>query len=218
MEQYAYAYILDETYKRVEEIYSLIHKGCKSLKTLLTQTPRQGFEDVDIWCVRIDNILREETKRFRERKDKSIWMYVSSKIRPFPSLNIDVPSIEARILGWICFKNKVEGLLYWCVNWWPKNPFEGADTYKYQNGNGFLYYPGDKILSSLRVKLLREGLEDYEYLYMFEKIANPQNPLFKELQNILKDNGFYLKDLSKLSELKKKIGFFIERRIDEKNI
>jgi hypothetical protein len=62
--------------------------------------------------------------------------------------------------------------LYWCVNWWPyKDPFKtGANTEWDQNGNGLLYYPGpDGPIDSLRAELFRDGMEDYEYLYLLQE-------------------------------------------------
>jgi len=67
--------------------------------------------------------------------------------------------------------------------WW--NPADGASdpwtdmaTVKNINkdlyGDGLLLYPGKKVgldgpVSTIRLELLREGLEDYEYLVLLEK-------------------------------------------------
>jgi hypothetical protein len=51
------------------------------------------------------------------------------------------------------------------------------------NGDGTLFYPGrpDRIgghtdipIESIRLKLIREGMEDHEYLTLLEKLAGPR--------------------------------------------
>ena len=51
----------------------------------------------------------------------------------------------------------------------------GRSTWvRYPNGDGFLLYPGrpighDGIVSSIRFEQAREGIEDYEYLYLLRQ-------------------------------------------------
>jgi hypothetical protein len=191
----AYAYIFDETFHRVKEFTSLIHKGHPGVKNLLTMTPEEGFPDVDIWCVRINNLERPSVEKFK-KLGKEIWTYVASPTRPYPSLNLDLPAIEHRIIPWICWKYGVKGLLYWCVNWWSEvNPWQDPMTYPEQNGNGSLYYPapdGRLPIGSIRLEVLRDGMEDYEYLYILsERLkrlrTNPDGKatLIKQIENIL---------------------------------
>ena len=165
----AYAYIFDETFYRVKEVTALIHKAHPGIRNLLTMTPDLAYKDIDIWCPRINNFDPDCIQELKP-KGKDVWTYVASPTRPYPSLNLDLPSIEYRILPWICWKFKIEGLLYWSVNWWVNvNPWESAVTFPNQNGNGCLYYPGkDGPIGSIRLKTLRDGLEDYELFYMLK--------------------------------------------------
>ena len=48
--------------------------------------------------------------------------------------------------------------------------------YGSRNGNGFLLYPPrssseEPVVSSIRLELLREGIEDYEYLHMLKELV-----------------------------------------------
>ena len=61
-----------------------------------------------------------------------------------------------------------------------------------QNGNGSIMYPGsDGPVDSIRLEALRDGVEDYEYLYTLKQLvgrasANPSlQPLIERAQRLL---------------------------------
>ncbi len=229
----AYAYIFDETFQRVEEVTRLIHKAHPGIKNLLTATPQDGYPDVDIWCVRINNLERETTSEFR-KKGKTLWMYVAGHTRPYPGLNLDVPAIEHRLIPWICFKYKIEGLLYWCVNYWHEtNPWEDPMTFPEQNGNGSLYYPdpeGKSPVGSIRLEVLRDGIEDFEYLSSLrealdERATHPagDDGFIRELQQsrdacdgAVGTPAYYTHDPKEIYRLREEVGSLIERALRSK--
>ena len=91
----------------------------------------------------------------------------------WPSYMIDAAASRNRAMQWLAFKYRASGELYyetamafshdpWANQW----DFSG-------NGDGTLFYPGtvariggktDVPVASIRLKLIREGMEDYEYL------------------------------------------------------
>ncbi len=95
-------------------------------------------------------------------------------VRGYPSYVIDVDAVRARGMEWLTFTHGLTGELYFDTAFaldraWD-NPcsFGGA-------GDGTMFYPGrtDRIggthdvpLASIRMALVREGLEDYEYLHL----------------------------------------------------
>ena len=78
-----------------------------------------------------------------------------------------------RVLPWMCWKYGMKGLLYWSVNYWTTNPYQDPMNTKWQqNGNGSLYYPGPNgPVPSLRLEVLRDGMEDYEYLARLAEVV-----------------------------------------------
>src|SRR5205085_12191924 len=71
------------------------------------------------------------------------------------------------------------GLLYWAVDHWTPKPWEDVDTYTqpkenaHYPGEGMLVYPGDAAgvpgtVPSIRLKWIREGVEDYEYVELLK--------------------------------------------------
>jgi hypothetical protein len=104
----------------------------------------------------------------------------------WPSYAIDHGAIRSRALEWISFRNGITGEYYWESSWawvyltrtpWTNQYASGG------NGDGTLIYPGvaataqvggthDIPLASLRLKMLREGVEDYEYMAILGQLAD----------------------------------------------
>ena len=99
----------------------------------------------------------------------------------WPTYIIDASGAANRVMQWVAWKYRMEGELYYSMNeayrqdndpWVNIRLFGG-------NGDGTLFYPGrpDRIggrsdipIESIRLKLIREGMEDYEYLALLAKL------------------------------------------------
>jgi hypothetical protein len=177
-----YIYAFDEPQPgapRMAEVARMIHAADPSLKNLvaLKDTPdatqqQAWLTDVDIVCLRnvtFDPVQAERLKQL----GKELWLYVSGPRPPYPTLVIDYPAMAYRILPWMCWKYGLNGLLYWSVNYWTTNPYDDPMNTKWQqNGNGSLYYPGpDGPVPSIRLEVLRDGMEDYEYLARLRQLV-----------------------------------------------
>jgi hypothetical protein len=127
------------------------------------------------------------------QKGKSLWFYQSCGshgcsivggpyFTGWPSYMIDISGAANRVMQWMAWKFRMEGELYYAMN-----EAYGYDTDPWTsvylsggNGDGTLFYPGrpDRIggrthipIESIRLKLIREGMEDYEYLALLAKSA-----------------------------------------------
>ena len=179
--EHAYVYTYDEPRMDdpdVARVMEGIHRADPGLKNLVVlqempdpATQANWLKDADILCIRIGSYDPEIAKQFKAM-GKEIWIYVSSPTHPFPSLVIDYPAMAHRILPWMVWKYGATGLLYWCVDYWKGNPWEDPANFKSdQNGNGSLYYPApDGPVPSVRMEALRDGIEDYEYLYRLNEL------------------------------------------------
>lgn len=101
----------------------------------------------------------------------------------WPSYVVDAPAMSHRITEWLTFRYGVGGELYYdtveAFAQPQKDPWR--DQYLFGgNGDGTLFYPGrarviggksDIPVESIRLALIREGLEDYEYLKLYERVA-----------------------------------------------
>ena len=93
----------------------------------------------------------------------------------WPSYLIDSSGTANRVMPWVAWKYAIQGELYYSMNEayaYDKDPWTNIRL-SGGNGDGTLFYPGrpgriggrtDIPIESIRLKLIREGLEDYEYL------------------------------------------------------
>jgi len=110
------------------------------------------------------------------------WTFVLPGPTPrYPTLFIDHPGIEHRIVAWMAYKYGISGIGHWNATFWQtvSNPWTtvtrgegGAGA----NGDGSLIYPGYNTsrytgqpdpkgpVTTIRLELLREGSEDFELL------------------------------------------------------
>ena len=183
---HAYVYAYDEPpfgKPHVQHVTTMLKEADPALRTLVTfqdmpdpreWTPQQleWLKPIDIVCGRNVTLTPQQIETLRGL-GKEVWMYVSGPAPPYPTLALDYPAIAYRILPWMCWKYRVSGLLYWCVNFWRTDPWvEPMNTEWQQNGNGSLFYPGaDGPVDSIRLEALRDGLEDYEYLYLLRRLV-----------------------------------------------
>ena len=136
---------------------------------------------------------------------------MASPTRPFPTIILDSPSIETRIIPWICRRAGATGLVYWCVNYWHlADPMENPMTWPDQNGNGSLYYPHPSgPVGSIRLEVLRDGMEDYEYLRMAaEKKAGRE--LEERVAAVAASGWDYSRDPERLLRTREALGRFLD--------
>jgi hypothetical protein len=188
-EKTAYVYVLDEpndaaAYREVRRRAKMIHDaepGIQVLCTEQTKPERKAWGTiaggVDIWCP-LWTLFDEASAAERLREGDELWSYTAlcqgRRGRDTPYWQIDFPLLDFRIPMWMSWRYGVTGLLYWsAVNWQRGDVWTDPVTYvvggtRY-NGEGALLYPGADAgfagpVASMRLKQIREGLEDYEYL------------------------------------------------------
>lgn len=189
-----YMYVWDEPRDRhmdqVEERCRLIKKGAPRLKTLVTTENRPQLRGlVDIWCPVINFYGKkerhggEDAYRARQKAGDEVWWYtsmMSEETVRLPSYFIDASSVSPRVVGWLSWLRGIEGVLYYHMSYtWKYAPWTNQYAFG-ANGDGTLWYPGtpDMIggtrsipVSSIRLKAIRDGFEDYEYLVILEKLV-----------------------------------------------
>jgi hypothetical protein len=141
--------------------------------------------DVDGYCEQ--NVPRAAYAAVKPR-GSSLWWYQScashgcdhvggSAFTGWPSYVIDAAPVAHRIMPWLAWSYDIDGELYYnTVESYGivDDPWTEVRTHG-GNGDGTLFYPGTPSriggethipIESLRLKLIREGLEDYEYLVL----------------------------------------------------
>jgi hypothetical protein len=154
---------------------------------------------VDIWCPLWSYIDRDAINEKLAKGDE-VWSYTAvgqrapsyhpnyNQVKDFdpPYWQIDEPLSSYRVSTWINWQYKITGLLYWStvynsntitgvVDPWALPVYFSEDGYTY-GGEGYLMYPGtpcgiDGPIASIRLKNIRDAMEDYEYFVILEKLA-----------------------------------------------
>ena len=177
--QYFYTYMFDEPepkdYPHVNSLLSQIKLPqpgkLKNMMTARSFPPELPF--VDIWCPEVYS-YNAELSVAEQKKDREVWWYVAFSTRhPFPNIWIDYPAIDCRIWPWLSWKHDIDGMLYWSITYWPKNPWMTGEMFPRANGDGSALYPGNdgKPVDSIRWECLRDGMEDYEVFCPLEAAA-----------------------------------------------
>ncbi|MCX5769359.1 MAG: DUF4091 domain-containing protein, partial [Candidatus Hydrogenedentes bacterium] len=98
------------------------------------------------------------------------WLFTHEQ--DFPSFHVDAHTSEFRLAPWVCFSQRMAGFVHSGLNKWPadwKGLDAGAPILAGSTLNDVLFYPGpDAPIASIRAELLRDGLEDYEYLRLLD--------------------------------------------------
>ncbi|HNR29900.1 MAG TPA: FG-GAP-like repeat-containing protein [Candidatus Hydrogenedentes bacterium] len=147
---------------------------------LQTSAPEQAlFGAVDVWCPTIDHFDPAILEQRMAAGDR-LWFYT---VWGRPGIMIEFPATDHRLMFWQCWKYGAEGFLYWGTTHWSLN-LDGEDrwpvrpwiTYNEQpghNGCGYLLYPGPEgtPLASTRLHVVRDGIEDFEYLHQLRRLC-----------------------------------------------
>ena len=243
-ESLAFVYGPDEPnrnhYPSIRELFSQVKRWAPNVRRVLTHEPtKELYGYVDVWVPRID---RYDQRRCRERQaaGEEIWWYVcATPHHPYPNFFIDYPAIDHRIIFWLAWKYDISGFLYYSLNRWVKNyPRNGrrwpdvpwnTQTWGTHNGDGQLIYPGrgGGPYSSVRFEVIRDGIEDYEYLRLLgdamEKLSDRKIPGHREIlrpaeelvgsmnEDLIGDITHFSRDGKRLLRYREKIAEQIER-------
>lgn len=153
----------------------------------LTQNPSWGdlYGAVDIWCS-LFPLYDEPTARKRQELGEVMWAYTAlCQGKKTPWWHIDYPLLNYRLPCWMAYRYDIRGLLYWGgMSFWSQveDPWTDPRTYRpgqssrpvIFNGEGTLVYPAracgyDGVVPSLRLKALREGIEDFDYFAILQR-------------------------------------------------
>ncbi|MFA5865462.1 MAG: DUF4091 domain-containing protein [Phycisphaerae bacterium] len=204
----AYVYMFDEApmaeLPRIREQYQALVRAVPGVKILQvgwsSTKPLEGL--VNIWCPLLGRDDTDALRKARERGEETWWYVCNVPLIPYPNFSwVDYPGIDARITGWMSYKYRIQGLLYYAVDIWDQHPTEHPqplttkpsieeydranyanwepDTYKKlnyggpRNGCGWLLYPGlgNTPIPSMRLAILRDGFEDYDLFKEVEILA-----------------------------------------------
>ena len=139
-----------------------------------------------------------------KRQGKEVWFYTCCHpVGRYPNRFLDQPLIKPRELHWISYLYGLDGYLHWGLNWFKADvaPYseEGRNPWELPPGDPQVAYPGKTgFLGSLRLSAMRDGLQDYEYLWELEDGL-------RELKKRLGDEGGWLDPRQRSLELCRRV-------------
>lgn len=194
LDAFMYYYGVDELSLHLEHLPAAtrsadaLREVWPDLKMMQTSPPIPQLQPLhDVWVPVFHHFSpperSQEIEAMRQRGDEIWWYAADAPHHPYPNFFLDYPVFDCRVIGMLSYVHNVTGVLYWCINreWqtnmdsrgqWPGAPWK-AHIYsaitgkrKFKNGMGNLVYPGKdgRLLPSLRLENLRDGLEDHDYL------------------------------------------------------
>lgn len=177
---------------------------------------------VNIWCPISGDAFEADRLAVRRAAGDKVWTYVCTNPDGVtPNFFLQDPAISHRIIAWQCYLHQAVGWLYWHSNFWRDvtDPWTDACTGKGIDprlyGEGSLLYPG-KVhtgtagpVSSVRLEVFRDSLEDYKYLWLLEqKIGRSQ--VLPYVQQLATDWHSYTSNITTLASVRASIASRIE--------
>ncbi|MBD3353702.1 MAG: DUF4091 domain-containing protein [Candidatus Lokiarchaeota archaeon] len=186
--QYAYIYFIDEFhlfvpdeysdveyYERLSTVIDWIKEVAPDIKVMATVPPWDKIRDafggnIDIYC---PASYTRENKVWEEIIDsgEEFWWYTCiAPWSPYPNFHIYNRLHEIRVLGWQTFYLNLHGYLLWAIS----DTLRGAYGIGFNGwADGVFYYDNDgEWYESIRLEMWVEGFEDYEYIWLLDKILD----------------------------------------------
>ena len=175
-------------------------------RMLTEQVEPELMDGVNLWCPVSHNLHRTDRTAALARGDTFWWYVCCGPKAPYATEFVDKPGTELRVWLWQTWKEGIAGVLIWETVYWdggcvyrdrtrPQDCWEDPQSWcdsrpvGWGNGDGrFLYPPRaardrtrsgpvlDPPVETYRLEMLRDGLEDYEYLAVLRRL-DPSNAL-----------------------------------------
>jgi len=189
---YCHVYIGDETkeFALMRRKANVLHANFPGLKVMIggSRPRKELIGYIDIWdpTMSTANPLYgfdpDEIDRARRRGEEVMWYVACSPNHPYPNVQMGDPLFASRMLFWLTWKYRITGFEYYCFAIWGKNPtieprWPASEwhcySFRHTNGDGQLCYPGPDghPAASVRLENIRDGIEDWEALFVLEGAA-----------------------------------------------
>jgi hypothetical protein len=177
-------------------------------------------------------LVKKAIRDVQAKGGEVTWYISCDQVYPQPNYFIDGPAMDPVMVPWITWRYGMNGILYWDIAFWSQTPDPWLDPVTYLsgflcsdgyilNGEGCMVYPGNRAkrftgqndvdgpVSSIRLELLREGIEDYEYLWLLKSLGDPDFA-DRAVQGMVVDVSAFSRNAEELFEVRQKMAARIE--------
>jgi len=160
------------------EMANYVDRLAPELKIVEAVHNRDLEGTIDVWVPQLD-FMDQDYDFYSEQmtEGNEAWFYTCLAPQgEYANRFIELPLLKTRILHWINYRYSIPGYLHWGFNFWRGDPFQETTGIITESGNvlpggdAWIVYPAyRKILSSIRLEAMRDGIVDYELLKQLEK-------------------------------------------------
>ena len=186
----------DDDYALAAYLCNLTRAAAPHLRLAISEEPKPEIAETcgyDIWIAHV-RAYQEEYAWDRQRNhDEQVWYY-SLDQDPDPYFNpteVGRPGMNQRVIPWAAWSHRIRGWAY------------------YDGGRFF-----DGHLPTIRAELLREGFEDYEYLWLANGGAHPSVDealaVDRTVASVAASMTSWTKDDDALMALRHELGRYLE--------
>jgi len=215
-------------YRRMRELMREAAPGMKTIDAL-NEPGFAGETDIPVPIESMYDELIAESGR----SPGDVWVYYCcGPTGHWPNRFIEYTLIRVRIFSWLCFAKGIPGFLHWGYNQWgtnPRNrktvlnPWDDVTGHRWPGGDPQVVYPPrdekmtrDEVIGSIRWEIIREAMEDYEYLRMTREKADAGDARAKALideimEKAAPDWTTHTRDPEYLMSLRERMGEILSR-------
>ncbi len=146
-----------------------VHSHAPELRRIDAIETPHCLDRLEVWVPKLDHLSTwQDAFEDAQRRGNEMWFYTVGIYQGGSLMNktVDVPLIETRLMHWLNYRYDLKGYLHWGLNAWTDDPWNAPGKHR---GDGWHVYPTrDGLLDSLRWEQMRNGLQDYECLWLLE--------------------------------------------------
>ncbi len=151
------------------EASDFIHRHAPELRRADAIETPHCLGRLEVWVPKLDHLATwQGAYEDAQRQGNELWLYTVGIFQggSLPNKTVDVPLVDSRLLHWLNYRYGLKGYLHWGFNAWTKDPWNAPGEHR---GDGWHVYPKqDGLLDSLRWEQMRNGIQDYECLWLLE--------------------------------------------------
>ena len=152
--------------------FDAIHAAHPKIRLFGAETPSPVLRGMNVWCVNM-NAFDSDVLAEQHALGNQVWWYNGYR-SPRAGTRVAARGVDHRALFWMTWKFGIDGYLIWTVNRWTNNPWEEPNPPTNPvAGDHYLLYPNPDgtVSPSLRLAMMRDGLEDYEDHWLLAQAA-----------------------------------------------
>jgi hypothetical protein len=147
----------------------VVHRYAPELRRIDAIETPHCQDRLEVWVPKLDHLATwQAAYEAAQRRGAELWFYTVGIYQAGALMNktVDMPLIDTRLMHWLNYRYDLKGYLHWGLNAWTADPWNAPGEHR---GDGWHVYPKrDGLLDSLRWEQMRDGLQDYECLWLLE--------------------------------------------------